>query len=76
VSEVNPETWLKLIERGGPCVVPLAGFAIFYNAYVHVPPDYPLAFLTIPASGFFMVVSGVLSLTKMIMDWPSIVAQD
>lgn len=60
----------KLIERGGPSVIPLAATLVFSNIYLDAKPEIPFYTIVVGAMGILTIVSGILFVTKWMFNWP------
>ena len=60
----------KLIEHGGPSVIPLAATLVFSNIYLDAKPEIPLYAWVVTAMGILTIIAGVLFVVKWTLDWP------
>lgn len=63
---------VKIAERTGPLVAPLAGVLTFANVYFELTPDRSEFYWLSPIMAIFMALSGTVFFTKMFTGWPKI----
>lgn len=66
------DSLVKIAERTGPLVTPLAGVLVFANVYFELTPARAEYVWLSPIMAIFMTLSGATFFTKLIIGWPKI----